>query len=220
VPHKVGVTFRFQHKLEPYLKALQSAGLEPVPISPANGRSLDGLGGLVLTGGSDISPARYNEQPQAQTQDCDDARDQMEEQLLQHALKRDLPVLAICRGMQLFNVVHGGTLAQHVENHSFKSGGQPVHEVQVIAGTRLASIIGPGNHAVNSRHHQAVAVLGKGLKVSAVSANDNLVEGLERADQRFAVAVQWHPEDQAETEPAQRKLFEAFAEAVWKINPG
>lgn len=216
---KVGVTFRFQKKVEPYVRALTSVGLEPVLISPEEPKSLGGLGGLVLTGGSDVSPSHYGQNQQPETDEPDEARDELESRLLQEALALDLPVLAICRGMQLFNVVHGGTLIQHLENTathqvvSADSAGS-VHQIAVVPGTALAAILGEGRHPVNSRHHQAVGVLGAGLTVSARSADDGVIEGLERSDKRFAVGVQWHPEDQVNADKTQKKLFEAFASAT------
>jgi putative glutamine amidotransferase len=137
---------------------------------------------------------------------------------LDEALERDLPVLAICRGMQLFNVARGGTLRQHIEEREVHQRydlpkREPVHQVEVEAGTRLAEILGAGDVAVNSRHHQAVGRVGEGLKVSA-RARDGVVEGFEMPEKRFAVAVQWHPEDQAASDAVQAGLFRAFADAV------
>jgi putative glutamine amidotransferase len=125
-------------------------------------------------------------------------------------------VLAICRGLQLFNVFHqGGTLLQHLDGHTIISPdpSEPAHAVVQEPGSRLASILGPGPVDVNSRHHQAVEQVGHGLRVTSRST-DGIVEGLERPDLRFAVAVQWHPEDQVCRFPAQHRLFEAFAAAL------
>ena len=142
----------------------------------------------------------------------------MERQLLGEALAKDLPVLAICRGMQLFNVEHGGTLDQHMEaheTHRIYLGGrsEPVHEVRVEPASKLAAILRESSAPVNSRHHQAVERVGENLVVAA-RAQDGTVEALERPDKRFAVAVQWHPEDQAAGDPVQRRLFAEFAEAA------
>jgi putative glutamine amidotransferase len=122
--------------------------------------------------------------------------------LLTEALAQDLPVLAICGGMQLFNVVHGGTLIQHIEGHRV-----PLHQAAILEGTLLATILGPGKRSVNSRHHQIAGRLGEGVVVSARAA-DGIIEALERPGRRFAVAVQWHPEDLMAQD---RALFEAFA---------
>jgi putative glutamine amidotransferase len=120
----------------------------------------------------------------------------------------------------LFNVYDHGTLIQHLKGDLHKTRqppadpAKPVHEVMVTPGTRLAQIFGEGKVRVNSRHHQAVDKLGEHLLISAKSAGDGIIEGVERADKPFAVAVQWHPEDQVKQDEAQKKLFQAFADAV------
>jgi putative glutamine amidotransferase len=210
----IAVCYRFESKAAPYLDALRDAGCDPVGITPANApESLKHFEGLVLTGGTDLSPELYGEAPHPQTQPPDPERDEMDLQLLRDALSRNLPVLAICRGMQLFNVAHGGTLIQHIEGHAIRGAGpaEPVHEVVILPETRLAAILGQ-TAQVNSRHHQAVGRVGSGLAVSAM-APDGIVEGLERPDQRFALAVQWHPEDQIRQSSQQRGLFQDFARA-------
>jgi len=216
---KAGLTFRYPHKAEPYAEALRQAGIEPVLISPEEPRALAGLQGLLLSGGTDLNPARYGGTPHPRNESPDDARDAMETGLLAEALAADLPVLAICRGMQLFNVAQGGTLIQHLDNSAVHEKRDtdpalPVHEIQVESGTRLAAILGEGAHAVNSRHHQAIERVGAGLRVTARSTPDGVIEAVERSDRRFALAVQWHPEDQARRDAEQRKLFEAFAGAL------
>jgi putative glutamine amidotransferase len=121
-------------------------------------------------------------------------------------------VIAICRGLQLFNVAHrGGTLTQHIEGH--KLANHASHEVETYPRSKLAQILGAGVIGVNSRHHQAVADVGEGLIVSARSL-EGVVEGLERPDLSFALAVQWHPEDMLAIFPVQRKLFAAFSQAL------
>jgi len=184
------------------------------------------LGGLLLTGGTDVSPARYGQSRDPSTEEPDPSRDELEATLLEQALREQLPVLAICRGMQLFNVVRGGTLIQNLKtaiNHTQKpmpdweAGRHPAaHSVQVRTNTALASIIGPGEHAVNSRHHQGVDQIGRGM-VAAARSSDGIVEALEAPDHPFAIAVQWHPEDRIHVNPADRRLFEAFACAVQTI---
>ena len=216
---KAGLTFSEPGKAEPYAEALRRAGIEPVLISPDEPRSLAGLQGLLLSGGTDLNPARYGAPPHPGNETPDDARDELETGLLAEALAAGLPVLAICRGMQLFNVAHGGTLVQHLENsaaHVVRGDdlALPAHQVLVEPGTRLAAILGPGAHAVNSRHHQAVERVGAGLRVTARSTPDGGIEALERSAGQFAVAVQWHPEDQARRDATQKKLFEAFAAAL------
>lgn len=216
---KAGLTFRYPRKAEPYAEALRQAGIEPVLISPEEPRLLAGLQGLLLSGGTDLNPARYGGTPHPGNETPDDALDELETGLLAEALAAGLPVLAICRGMQLFNVAHGGTLIQHLDNaavHVVRGNDPalPVHQILVEPGTRLAAILGNGAHAVNSRHHQAVDRIGAGLRVTARSTPDGVIEALERSDRRFALAVQWHPEDQAPRDVTQKKLFEAFAGAL------
>ena len=216
---KAGLTFSEPHKVEPYAEALRKAGIEPVLISAEDPRSLCGLQGLLLTGGTDLNPARYGAPPHPASEAPDDRRDELETRLLAEALAANLPVLAICRGMQLFNVAHGGTLPQHLENsaaHVVRGDDPalPAHQILVEPETRLAAILGAGAQAVNSRHHQAVERVGAGLRVTARSTPDGVIEALERNDRRFALGVQWHPEDQARRDATQMKLFEAFAAAL------
>jgi putative glutamine amidotransferase len=220
---RAAVTFNtlgIESRVVPYEAAMRAAGLEPV----RNPASLHGLGGLVLSGGSDVNPKHYGQQRLRESDSPDDLRDELEMRLLREALEADLPVLGICRGLQLFNVVRRGTLIQHLPNsriHRQKANGaEPgrhpaAHTVRVEAGTRLAQIAGAGKHEVNSRHHQGVDRVGEGLIVSAI-AEDGVVEALELPGAFFAVAVQWHPEDRVAVSDADRKLFEAFAEAMAK----
>jgi len=211
----VGVTYRLEEKLKPYEDALRAAGLDVGRIQAGSSSKLDGLGGLVLTGGTDVDPIFYKEEPAPETQPPDRKRDEMELSLLQQALSVDLPVLAICRGMQLFNVAQGGALVQHLGEGSPHTRGRDVdhaHSIITVEGTQLSRILGPGEHVVNSRHHQAVDPdrIGNGLIVSAKSP-DGVIEGLEMPAQRFAIAVQWHPEDLFRQDA---RLFQAFAQAV------
>jgi putative glutamine amidotransferase len=203
---RAGVTYRFEDEVGRYESALREVGIEPVRISPASPRGLDSLDGLLLTGGTDVNSARYGQERHPKTENPDDPLDELEIALLRDALSAGLPVLAICRGMQLFNVFHGGTLLQHLDCHDSPDG---LHDVQVVPDSRLASVIGSGRHAVNSRHHQAIARVGSGLIVSARS-NDGVIEALERPGHAYAVAVQWHPEDRILVSDADRKLFQAF----------
>jgi len=219
---KAGVTFRKESKVVRYEIALRAVGIEPVRIAPGSEPELDSLDGLVLTGGTDINPARYGQPRNSETEDPDDARDVLELQALEAALAAGLSVLAICRGMQLFNVAHGGTLIQHLTSAGLHSQNMPdaepgrhpaTHDIRVAGHTQLAAIVGEGGLGVNSLHHQAVDRPGEGLVVSAFSS-DGVIEALERPDQPFAIAVQWHPEDRILVSDADRKLFEAFARAM------
>lgn len=214
---RVAVTFNNPARLGPYLVALDDVGIEAVRNPPA----MASLDGLLLTGGSDINPKRYG-RDNTGSDEVDDARDELEFCLLREALDAGVPVFAICRGLQLFNVACGGTLVQHLSStavHRQKPGGAApgqhpaAHRVWVAPDTRLAGIVGAGGLDVNSRHHQAIESLGQGLTVSAIS-EDGVIEAVELPGAAFAVAVQWHPEDRILVSQADRKLFEAFAEAM------
>jgi putative glutamine amidotransferase len=216
----VAVTYRSEKKVEPYLEAVRAVGLEPLPVHASMEKPWRGYGGLVLTGGTDVDPALYGQERHEESDEPDVERDELELALLQQAMAAGMPVLAICRGMQLMNVAHGGTLLQHLANldtHRVRPPEveihAPVHTVEVVAETKLAGVIGAGMHGVNSRHHQAVDRLGEKLIVSARSP-DGVIEGIERPDLRFAVGVQWHPEDRVKHDPRDLLLFEGFAEAI------
>jgi len=203
----------------PYEEALRDAGIEPVLVEPGSSVPSD-VSGLLLMGGTDVNPARYGESRRPETDDPDDARDDLECVLIQDFLKRDLPMLAICRGIQILNVQHGGTLVQHLDStahHQVRTAdrGLPTHEVEIIPGTKLAAIAGgPPALDVNSRHHQAIGKLGERLRVSARDPEDGAIEAVERPDKRFVIGVQWHPENQSATNERQAALFRAFAAAL------
>ena len=203
-----------------YVDALRLVGAEPVVAAPGGGAvDLDDFAGLLLTGGADVNPARYGEARREETEAPDDARDEFEIALAGAAVERDMPIFAICRGMQLLNVALGGTLVQHLENaarHAVRGGkkSEPAHEARVEAGTKLRAIAGADALRVNSRHHQAVKELGAGLTVSARDPEDGTIEAAEMPGKRFVVAVQWHPEDRAAGDEAERRIFEAFVGAM------
>ena len=212
---------------QPYEDALRAAGIEPVVISPDTpsaglaAQYRRAASGLLLMGGSDVNPTRYDEARQAETEPSDDARDKLECALIAEALARDLPILAICRGIQILNVQHGGTLVQHLNStarHRQRNPGNrgmPVHQVEIAPGTLLGRIAGDSlTWDVNSRHHQAIRRLGDGLRISARDSEDGTIEAVERPDKRFVLGVEWHPENMAPTDPLQAKLFQAFADAL------
>jgi putative glutamine amidotransferase len=208
----------------PYEEALRDVGIEPVLIRPgvnqANDEIPTDVSGLVLMGGTDVNPARYGESRRSETDTSDDARDDLECALIKNALDRDLPLLAICRGIQILNVQHGGTLVQHLDStarHRVRTAdrGLPAHQVDIVPGTKLAAIAGePRKWDVNSRHHQAIGRLGDGLRVSARDPEDGTIEAVERPDKRFVVGVEWHPENMSARDERQAKLFRAFAAAL------
>jgi putative glutamine amidotransferase len=210
---RVAITYHRDDKVGSYAAAVRAAGMEPVLLKAGrDAASLDGVDGLLLSGGVDVDPALYGEPVHAETEAPVRERDQLERTLLMQALATDFPVLAICRGLQLMNVCHGGTLVQHYEGHKIPSNG--VHEVELEPGSRLSAIYGAGELRVNSRHHQIVGRVGANLAITARSKGDGVVEGLERSDRRFAVAVQWHPEDQISQYPEQLRLFEALRDCL------
>ncbi len=217
---RVLVTSATRREARRYADALRLVGAEPIVRTPGGGSvDLDHFAGLLLTGGVDVNPARYGEAARVETEKPDDALDEFEMRLARTAVERDMPVFAICRGMQVLNVAMGGTLVQHLENaakHSVRGGkkSEPAHEAKVEAGTKLRTIAGLDVLRVNSRHHQAVKRLGEGLTVSARDPEDGTIEAAEMPRKRFVVAVQWHPEDQAAGDEAERRIFEAFLEAM------
>ena len=216
---RVAITSGKPERAVRYARALEQFGFEPVVVAPPEQRSIAAMGvdGLLLGGGTDIDPALYGQDLGPRSQFPDRPRDRMEARLLRDALRQDLPVLCICRGLQFLNVFHGGSLIQHLRNSSAHTvhppdRSSPAHPVKIKPGTHLAGILGEGACAVNSRHHQCVDRVA-GRLVVAARAPDGVVEALERHDRAFVVAVQWHPEDQT-NDRKQRRLFEAFREAV------
>ena len=195
-----------ESKRETYRSALIAVGIEPVE----NVSTLDGVAGLCLAGGADVDPALYGEARLPETQEPDPDRDRLESALLREALDRDLPVLAICRGLQLLNAVLGGTLAQHIEGHNYRKR-RDVHEIRIAPGSQLERILGTPSYMVNSRHHQCAVKVAVGLLLAA-TAPDGVVEALEVPGKRFVLAVQWHPEARMDGPDAQ--LFMAFREAM------
>ncbi len=216
---RVLIPFRHATKVGPYEAALRRVGLEPISILTSGSVPLDGVVvGLLLMGGTDVNPRLYGAAPQPETDQPDDERDACELAALDAALRKNLPVLAICRGLQLLNVHCGGTLIQHLRSPKHDPAevpdkGAAAHEVVIEPASLLAGIAGTTRWQVNSRHHQAADRIGRGLKISARDAEDETVEGLELPGRRFVVAVQWHPEDQLTQFPEQLKLFEHFAAA-------
>jgi putative glutamine amidotransferase len=210
-----------------YLHAVQQAGGVPVALPPqlssASMRQLAGdLQGLLLTGGGDVDPALFGEVPHVTLYDVAPSRDALETSVLDVALDRGLPVLAVCRGLQVLNVALGGSLHQDVGTepgtqtpHSQKEPrDQPTHKVKLTPGCRLAATLGADELEVNSMHHQAIKRIGRGLTAVAW-APDQIVEGAEIDDpSRFVLGVQWHPEELVgHSEPA-RRLFAALVAAA------
>lgn len=211
------IPYRHSAKLKAYEEAARAGGLEPVPAFVLKPPSLEGMAGLLLMGGTDVNPKLYGAVPEPEVDEPDDERDGVEWRLIDEALERDLPILAICRGLQMLNVHHGGSLRQHLgsprHDTDWEDKSTVAHEVTVDPESHLAEITGCSRMQVNSRHHQAVDRIGEGLRVSARDSEDNTIEALEKTNRRFVVAVQWHPEDQVFTEQPQRRIFDRFAKA-------
>lgn len=202
-----------------YVRALECAGLVPLAVptmlaADRAGAALAAVRGLVLTGGEDVAPARYGAAPHPRLGEVDPVRDAAELALIAAARARGLPILAICRGIQILNVALGGTLYQDLDTerpgpvpHNDETGRHPIH---VEAGSLLERTLGTRAASVNSRHHQAIRDLAPGLTAVAW-ADDGVIEGAEPTDAKepWMVAVQWHPEDLTE-----RALFDGFARAV------
>jgi putative glutamine amidotransferase len=221
VNKRVLIPFRHLNKLKPYEEAARAAGLDPVSKLTEEPLRVDDVAGVLLMGGTDVDPQLYGQEAGPETDRPDRERDEIELDVIDQAIKQDLPILAICRGLQILNVYHGGTLIQHLassERHHPENGDRaaPVHEVIIEANSLLARIAGTARWSVNSRHHQAADSVGANLNVSARDPDDRTIEGLERRDRRFVLAVQWHPEDQIVKHPEQMKLFRRFAEALTK----
>jgi putative glutamine amidotransferase len=185
-----------------YVQAVEHAGGRPLVVPPSEDgvdETLDVLDGLVLSGGEDVDPAQYGAEPHPETRGTRPDRDRAELALLEGALARDMPVLAICRGSQVLNVALGGDLIQHLpevvgdEKHKHTPGVFADHDVTLEADSRLGRILGD-RAPVKSHHHQAYGRLGQGLREVAW-AEDGTVEGLEEPSKRFAIGVLWHPEE-------------------------
>lgn len=211
---------------EDYVSALGRAGLFPVIVpGPSPGSPEDLLApfsGLMLAGGGDIDPERYGAQPHPSTYGIDPVRDDLELALVPVALASGLPVLAICRGMQVLNVACGGTLRQHLPDvlgsvvHGDPTNDTWVpHDVVVAEGTRLAAAVGSGRlKGCASHHHQGIEQVGDGLQPVAWG-EDGVTEALEpQGASGWVTGVQWHPEVTASEDGAQQALFDAFAEQV------
>ena len=185
------------------------------------GEILDNCDGLMLSGGTDVDPEIFGEVPHTALGRVDGPRDPFEITLAREAVRRDLPVLGICRGLQVLNVAMGGTLIQDIPTDvpgaaTHEAGENRVeiaHDVEVVPGSKLAELLSTSRVGVNSFHHQAAKRIGEGLTVSATSP-DGIVEGLEMPDRSFVVAVQWHPENFWKVSPVFDGLFSGFVEAA------
>jgi putative glutamine amidotransferase len=209
-----------------YTDALERAGAQPVVLPPTGLEDDDdGAGvlapfaGLVLSGGADVDPSRYGQDPHSSVYGIDEVADRFEFALVDTAIDRGIPVLAICRGHQLLNVALEGTLDQHITDRGLLVHGDPAsgpgggseHAVSIEPGTTLATALGTTRCTVRSHHHQAVDELAPKAVATAWS-DDGVIEGFELAG-GWVVAVQWHPEATAGEDPIQQRLFDAFVRA-------
>lgn len=211
--------------MDDYVESVRRAGGDPLVLRNTDdpGAALARVDGVLLTGGRDVDPALYGETPHETTEVAPD-RDRFEVPLTQAALRRDVPLFAICRGVQVLNVAAGGSLVQDIPsavasdlNHAIDVPKDHIaHRVHVRPGTRLAGALGPAANLetcpVNSRHHQSVARVAPEFVVSAASP-DGVVEAIERPTSAFCVGVQWHPENFWRTGEF-AGLFGAFVEAA------
>ena len=211
-----------------YIRAVERAGGIPVLLTPYHSPAAlsalwPRLDGILLTGGGDVEPSRFGEAPHPQTSLISKERDALELELVtRRAIDDAVPLLAICRGLQVLNVAVGGTLHQHVPDefgttitHSQEGPRHArTHEVSVERGSLLARVAGADQLRVNSFHHQAINTLGEGLRPVAW-ADDKVVEAAELPDAKaFVLAVQWHPEELVEEDAAALRLFEALVGAA------
>jgi putative glutamine amidotransferase len=232
-----------QRSLPQYIRAVEAAGGTAVPVplhaTPAAWAStLASCSGVLLPGSpADVDPARYGQDRVKECADKDEAREAVDDLLLQGAFDQGKPILGICYGLQSLNVWRQGTLVQdlpHADaaiagtvNHQPGREVQKAHPILVTPGSRLSHVVkGIGEEAsglfVNSSHHQAIGRPGKALMVAATSPDDGVIEALEGADpKQFVVAVQWHPERSYEVSAASRAIFAAFLDATreWAASP-
>jgi len=196
-----------------YVRAVELAGGAPVLIPPCDPKALrailERLDGVVFPGGPDVDPGAYGASRHPET-DVNAGLDAVEVPAACWAVHAVVPVLGICRGQQLINVVLGGTLVQHIEQHNQPASRHELsHDMRVESASRLANVLGETHLEVNSFHHQAVDRLGAGLRAVAWSP-DGVIEGLEGTEHPWLVCVQFHPEDLVEAHAPSQRLIEAF----------
>ncbi|MFQ5593242.1 MAG: gamma-glutamyl-gamma-aminobutyrate hydrolase family protein [Anaerolineae bacterium] len=211
-----------------YIQRLGMAGAAPiiVPLLQSDDalRAIyERLDGLFLAGGVDVDPSYYGEPPHPKLGEVNRDRDRVELALLRWALEGNLPILAVCRGIQVLNVAAGGTLYQDIEAqiphsirhnyHQIKPRNYRAHEVTVEPGSRLSTVMGTQEIGVNSLHHQAVKNVAPGFHATAWAA-DGVIEGIEGLNGHFVVGVQWHPEALAEEDEAMQSLFDSFVDEI------
>jgi putative glutamine amidotransferase len=230
IPHS-GDREYAERALPQYENAVRQAGGQPVRIdfdqSPEEiMKTVDSCDGVLLPGSrADVAPEKYNAEPHPKTAPDDPKRNGLDSLLIDEAYREHKPLLGICYGLQSLNVHRAGSLVQHIESEINHAAGRTVpkaHAVTIVAGSRLAEIVGArgsGAIAVNSSHHQSAERAGNGLRVVAHSPSDGVIEALEGTEaDHFVLAVQWHPErsvnDGPELAESAKKIFRAFVEAA------
>ena len=211
-----------------YSQAVTGSGGAPLLIPVAQNTTalsaiMNRLDGLILSGGVDVNPKFYGEQPVTGLGEIDEDRDRMEIELTKMVYKKGLPILAICRGIQVLNVALGGTLYQDIANQIKESifhtqnasKSVTTHTVQVESQTALYQIFKRKTVWVNGKHHQAVKDVARGFRVSA-KAPDGVIEAIENPSKRFVLGVQWHPEGTWSSDTYSKKLFRAFINSAKK----
>jgi putative glutamine amidotransferase len=204
---------------ENYIEAVRRAGGRPAMLLPGDQTPieevLEAFDALLLVGGGDIEPSRYGQEQHPEIYGLEPDRDVFEIALLRNADRKRIPTLAICRGMQVMNVAFGGTLIQHLPDHpEYLEHGTPSgqdlarHDVKLAPGSRIAEAAGAEVLSCSTHHHQGVDGVGDGLSATGWS-EDGLIEALER-EEGWMIGVQWHPEDNAEDDPAQQAVFDAL----------
>lgn len=209
-----------------YVAALQGVGLIPI-LLPTQGPlplDLSWVGGLLLPGGPDVEPGRYGGEPEPLTRP-DPASDELEFGLANWAIRAEIPILAICRGLQVLNVALGGSLTQDLTDHAPRAEvpgparrDRLAHGLTIDPTSQLGQIVGPESVQVNSLHHQGIERLAPGLRATAW-APEGLIEAFEMPDRRFGLGVQYHPEELGSENRAGRALFQAFAQACREGRP-
>jgi len=208
-----------------YIDAVRRAGGVPLLIAPGESRVeaiLDVIDALVLSGGGDIDPSRYDGKRHDTNYSIDQERDTLELELARRVIDSSIPTLGICRGAQILNVVQGGKLIEHIPDevgvkvlHRAPPREPVTHGVKLKAGSRLAQILGRDQFDATSWHHQALRGAAAGFDAVA-HAPDGTIEAIEMPSHPWMIAVQWHPELSAASDPLQQKLFDALVEAARK----
>jgi putative glutamine amidotransferase len=212
-----------------YHERVKAAGGEPVDLVPTKAPIEKlladvGLEGILLTGGGDLNPRLYGEETRS-AENIDDERDRFEIELVRTALRLNLPVFAICRGVQMLNVACGGSLLQDIpaDRHRRHTGPRHTsehHDVTIMEGSRLHALLGKSRMLANSRHHQGITPdrLGEGLVVTATAIDEDIVEALEAPAHRWVLGVQWHPERVEDSiDTSYQALFDDFVRSALRI---